>query len=59
LNVTDKDFLDIFTAKDLSEIVDFIGKPIPFCRYCDFKRIKYGLKWARSKKEKSEWGVQS
>ena len=56
LNVTDKDFLDVYRVKDISEILEFLSNPIPFCRYCDLKRVKYGQKWERSKKEKSEWG---
>ena len=54
--VTDKDYIDIHSAKDLSEVLDFLSNPIPFCRYCDLKRVKHGQKWAHSKKEKSEWG---
>jgi hypothetical protein len=55
LSVSDKDFIDIYKVNDLGTILDFLSNPIPFCRYCDFKRIKYGQKWAPSKKEKSEW----
>jgi MoaA/NifB/PqqE/SkfB family radical SAM enzyme len=52
---SDKDSIDIYKAKDMQEILDFLVKPIPFCRYCDIKRRAFGKKWTVSKKAITEW----
>ncbi|MDR0662653.1 MAG: radical SAM protein [Spirochaetaceae bacterium] len=52
---TDKDSIDIYKAHDINEIFDFLRKPIPFCRYCDWKNTKTNLPWRISKKEITEW----
>jgi MoaA/NifB/PqqE/SkfB family radical SAM enzyme len=53
--VTDNDFIDIFTVKSLNEILDFLSRPAPFCRYCDQRAIIRHLEWGISKREISEW----
>ncbi|MDR2406625.1 MAG: radical SAM protein, partial [Bacteroidales bacterium] len=53
--VTDDDFIDIFRAKDINEILDFLCRPPPFCRYCNQKAIVRYLEWGVSKREISEW----
>jgi MoaA/NifB/PqqE/SkfB family radical SAM enzyme len=55
LPVTDKDFIDIHTAKDMKEILRFLSKPIPACRYCDIDAYTYGHRWGLSKKDINEW----
>jgi MoaA/NifB/PqqE/SkfB family radical SAM enzyme len=55
LPLTDKDSIDIHHAKDLREILKFLAKPIPACRYCDIGAYTYGHKWGISKKDISEW----
>ncbi|GHT52577.1 hypothetical protein FACS1894106_1590 [Spirochaetia bacterium] len=55
LQVTDADYIDIYKAKTIDEIFDFLSKPMPFCRYCNIKKTLFGLKWEISKKEMSEW----
>jgi MoaA/NifB/PqqE/SkfB family radical SAM enzyme len=55
LPVTDKDFIDIHKVKDMTEILRFLSKPIPACRYCDIGAYTYGHAWGISKKEISEW----
>lgn len=55
LRVTEQDYIDIFKAKDIDEIMDFLCKPMPFCRYCDIKNKRNGIKWNVSRKELSEW----
>lgn len=50
--VTEKDFVDIYKVKSIDEILDFLSKPIPFCRYCnEWEKTEWGV----SKKEKNEW----
>jgi MoaA/NifB/PqqE/SkfB family radical SAM enzyme len=53
--VTEKDYIDLEKANSMEEIVDFIYKPAPFCRYCNIRAIAYGMDWGISKKNLSEW----
>jgi hypothetical protein len=53
--VTEKDTIDIFGVKNIDEIFDFLRKPAPICAYCNLKGIVYGIHWAVSKKEITEW----
>lgn len=55
LQVTENDYIDIYKAKDIDEILAFLSKPMPFCRYCNVENTGFGLKWGLSKKEISEW----
>jgi MoaA/NifB/PqqE/SkfB family radical SAM enzyme len=55
---SDTDSIDIYKAKDIDEILDFLRRPIPFCRYCDWENTEmYKMQWHTSKKEISEWTV--
>ena len=55
LEVTDDDSIDIYKAKDIKEIHNFLSKPMPFCRYCRIKSWEIGIEWGVSKKEITEW----
>jgi predicted aldo/keto reductase-like oxidoreductase len=55
LQVTEKDYIDIFKAKNLDEILDFLCKPVPFCRYCNIDKTLFDLKWSVSRKNINEW----
>jgi MoaA/NifB/PqqE/SkfB family radical SAM enzyme len=55
LRVTESDYIDIYKAEDKREILDFLHKPIPFCRYCKLAASSEGLEWGVSKREISEW----
>jgi MoaA/NifB/PqqE/SkfB family radical SAM enzyme len=55
MEIADKNFIDIYKASSLDEILEFVSHPIPFCRYCAVKKIKRGIKWETSKKEITEW----
>jgi MoaA/NifB/PqqE/SkfB family radical SAM enzyme len=56
MQVTENDYIDIYKAKNIQEIKEFLCKPVPFCRYCNVKgRVGEGLKWEVSKKDISEW----
>jgi hypothetical protein len=46
---------DIYGVKDIGEILDFLCKPIPFCRYCKIKAWEVGVEWSVSKKRLTEW----
>jgi MoaA/NifB/PqqE/SkfB family radical SAM enzyme len=55
LPLTDKDSIDIHQAKNGQEILRFLSKPIPACRYCDIGAYTYGHKWGITKKDIKEW----
>jgi MoaA/NifB/PqqE/SkfB family radical SAM enzyme len=55
LQVSENDSIDIHQAKTIDEVLDFLCKPAPFCRYCKVKNMVFGLDWDISKKEISEW----
>ena len=53
IEICDTDTIDIYKAKSMDEILNFISKPAPFCRYCTGKSTP--VKWGVSKKDISEW----
>lgn len=55
IQVTDKDFIDIYKAESAEEILTFLSAPIPFCRYCDINHAENGVKWEISSKKIEEW----
>jgi len=55
MEATDDDSIDIYKAKDIGEIYEFLSKPMPFCRYCRIKSWEIGIEWGVSKKEITEW----
>jgi hypothetical protein len=57
LQVCPEDSIDIYEAKSGREILDFIGKPVPFCRYCDTRRRSYDNPWRVSRRELGEYVV--
>lgn len=55
LQLVEEDYLDIYKVTDKHEILKFLSRPIPFCRFCDVEHRQYGLEWERSKQIKEEW----
>jgi MoaA/NifB/PqqE/SkfB family radical SAM enzyme len=55
LQVTEQDYIDIYKASSLDEILDFLCKPVPFCRYCNIDKTLFDLQWSVSKKNIREW----
>jgi MoaA/NifB/PqqE/SkfB family radical SAM enzyme len=55
LKVSEGDYIDIYKVKEFEEILEFLGKPVPFCKYCNTKKMVYNKKWEISKKEITEW----
>jgi hypothetical protein len=53
LEVFDTDAIDIYKVKSMDEILEFIAKPVSFCRYCNVNIIP--IEWGKSKREVSEW----
>jgi len=54
LTVSDHDSIDIYTA-DAEEILDFLARPIPFCKYCSIDSRQENIPWEVSKRNISEW----
>jgi hypothetical protein len=59
LELCDRDSVDIYKAQDNREILDFLSKPIPFCRYCNVQARRFDDAWRRSKKEIGEWALET
>lgn len=55
LEIEDEDSIDIYTHSK-KEILEFLAKPAPFCRYCNVSnRSNRVYKWGISKCEIEEW----
>ncbi len=52
--LTEKDYLVIEEIKSLDEIMFFLARPIPFCRFC-CPKSHYEEPWGISGKEMAEW----
>ena len=55
--LTERDGIDIHKAEDIRQILEFISKPIPFCKYCNIKKRSFNHPWKISGKDISEWTV--
>ncbi|MDR3048492.1 MAG: radical SAM protein [Elusimicrobiota bacterium] len=55
LPVAQDDYIDIYKAKDIKEILKFLSKPISFCRYCNMDKKSFMHPWKVSDKKIDEW----
>ena len=55
IKLTENDYIDIYKTDDIEDILLFISKPSPFCKYCNIKARTFNNEWAISKKDISEW----
>jgi hypothetical protein len=55
LEVTQDDYMDIYKAKDMDEIMNFLCRPMPFCLYCNKKGTIWDIGYGVSKKDIIEW----
>jgi MoaA/NifB/PqqE/SkfB family radical SAM enzyme len=55
LPVTEDDYKDIYKVKNMDEILNFLCRPMPFCRFCNQRGIILDIGYGISKKEISEW----
>lgn len=53
--LTERDGIDIHKSEKIEEILEFLARPIPFCKYCNVKGRSFGHEWKTSKKEIDEW----
>ncbi|MDR2479871.1 MAG: radical SAM protein [Treponema sp.] len=49
------DSVDIYAINSKDEIIDFLERPFPFCRYCKTSDTRFAQRWTVSKKEITEW----
>lgn len=57
--LTDLDGIDIHQASSMKEVLSFVAKPIPFCKYCNVKCRTFGHEWGISEKQIEEWVITS
>ena len=55
IEVCEKDFIDIYKAHSIDDVLSFLAKPIPFCRFCNVENRKYDLVWKTSSRCIEEW----
>nr|WP_281173581.1 radical SAM protein [Helicobacter rodentium] len=56
LQITPLDFIDIHKPNlTYQEILSFMAKPLPFCRYCDTMKWQHIGEWKTSKKDITEY----
>ena len=53
--VEKSDYLKINEIKDWKEVLDFVSKPSPFCKYCNINARTFNNKWDISEKKIEEW----
>jgi hypothetical protein len=53
--ITDIDSIDIYKTKNMREIIDFLDKPIPLCRFCKSMGDEIVGKWRKTEKSIEEW----
>lgn len=50
-----EDSIDIYQAGSAREVLEFLAKPIPFCRYCMVNKTRWYEPWHQSKRVIEEW----
>jgi MoaA/NifB/PqqE/SkfB family radical SAM enzyme len=55
LAVTPDDYMDIYKAQSIDEILHFLSTPKPFCRYCNRKGTIWDIGYGISQKDITEW----
>jgi len=55
LAVSKDDYVDIYKVNSKKEIINFLEKPFPFCRYCKTSETRFAQRWGISKNEITEW----
>ena len=55
LSLTERDYLDIRKIENADEVMSFLSRPIPLCRYCNVKGRTRGNVWHTSEGKIEEW----
>ncbi|MDR2467541.1 MAG: hypothetical protein LBD22_01105 [Spirochaetaceae bacterium] len=53
--VTGEDYIDIYKAQTMQEIVDFVNRPIPLCAYCKSMGVEIAGGWRKTEYAITEW----
>ena len=59
LSLSGDNYIDIYKTRSKKEFYRLITTPIPCCRYCNMYAREFGVKWDRSKKQISEWTLNT
>ena len=59
LTECETDSIDIYNVNSMNEILEYLSKPIPFCRYCNILARTWGHPWQQSKKDIAEWTLDT
>ncbi|MDR1740697.1 MAG: hypothetical protein LBR38_02470 [Synergistaceae bacterium] len=57
VSVSENDSIDIYKARSGAEVLDFLARPIPFCRFCMIEKRSSGLPWSLSRRDIGEWTI--
>ena len=49
------DYIDLYKAESIEDILLFISKPTPLCKYCDIKNRTFNHDWGITKRDIKEW----
>jgi hypothetical protein len=55
VEVSEQDYIDIHGVTSYDEIMQFMSKPFPICRYCKWAEGRIESIWKPSKREIGEW----
>lgn len=55
IEVTEKDYIDIYKDITAEDILEFLCNPMPACRYCKVREWTSGHKWGITEKNIKEW----
>lgn len=55
LTLMENDGIDIYSVKNLQEILNFCASPISFCKYCNIDANEKDKTWSTTKRDISEW----
>ncbi|MDR1653713.1 MAG: 4Fe-4S cluster-binding domain-containing protein [Prevotellaceae bacterium] len=55
LEISQTDFLNIYEIKNMEQIVNYLCKPLKFCRFCNVKGTIYDIGYGVSKNNILEW----
>ena len=55
LEVSEKDYINIYQEKNGQEILRKLSKPIPFCKYCNPTGERKAMIWGKTEKKIQEW----
>jgi len=50
-----QDYIDIYKARNIEEIMAFLATPMPFCRYCNPKAMIWDIGYGISQQDIHEW----